>query len=35
MGAESAGEGLGTTLTIELPATKVAVPQLEPDEEDE
>ena len=31
--ATSAGPGHGTTMTIELPATHVAVPQLEHDEE--
>jgi two-component system sensor histidine kinase KdpD len=35
MRAASAGEGLGTTVTIELPATQAAVPQLEPDEEED
>jgi two-component system sensor histidine kinase KdpD len=35
MSATSAGSGLGTTMTIELPVAQAAVPQLEPDEEDE
>ena len=34
MSATSAGAGLGTTMTIELPATHVAVPQLETDEDE-
>ncbi|HZD91389.1 MAG TPA: DUF4118 domain-containing protein [Pseudolabrys sp.] len=32
--ATSAGPGLGTTVTMELPATQAAVPQLEPDEDE-
>lgn len=35
MSATSDGPGRGTTITIELPATQAAVPQLEGDEEDE
>lgn len=35
MSASSAGEGLGTTLTIKLPVTQPAVPQLEPEEEED
>ena len=34
MSATSDGPGLGTTMTIELPATHVAVPQLETDEDE-
>ena len=34
MSAVSAGPGQGTTLTIELPATQSAVPQLETDEDE-
>ncbi len=34
MSAASAGVGQGTTLTIELPATQAAVPQLETDEDE-
>ncbi len=34
MRAASEGAGLGTTMTIELPATPVAVPQLEGDEDE-
>jgi two-component system sensor histidine kinase KdpD len=34
MTAKSAGPGSGTTMTIELPATQAAVPQLETDEDE-
>jgi two-component system sensor histidine kinase KdpD len=34
MSATSAGPGCGTTVTIDLPATHVAVPQMEPDEDE-
>ena len=34
MSATSAGAGLGTTVTIALPATHVAVPQMESDEDE-
>ena len=34
MSAASAGPGQGTTVTIELPVTQAAVPQLENDEDD-
>jgi two-component system, OmpR family, sensor histidine kinase KdpD len=34
MSAKSAGPGSGTTMTIELPATQAAVPQLETDEDE-
>jgi K+-sensing histidine kinase KdpD len=33
--AASAGVGRGTTMTVDLPATQTAVPQMESDEEDE